>query len=79
MFVESNLRIFIVSKGDDTDDDEYADEDGTLFTRVDDMIFLSKRVKAGLSSYRFHWPDGIIPFKIQQGFRKSRTDKLFME
>jgi hypothetical protein len=38
--------------------------------RVDDMIFLMKKTKAGLSGEAYKWPDGIIPYKVQNGFCK---------
>ncbi|CAL8095331.1 unnamed protein product [Orchesella dallaii] len=51
-------------------------EDGEFFTRVDDMIFLSRRVKAGLSSTRFRWFGGMIPYKIQRGLPEEMYEML---
>lgn len=64
------------SEGDYDDGANDDDEDERFFTRVDDMIFLSKQVKAGLSSYNFRWPNGIIPYEIQQGLRMFLLLKL---
>jgi len=46
------------------------------YMRVDDMIFLMKKTRAGLKGDIYRWPDGVIPYTVQRGLRKIPFDTI---